>query len=124
MQVADQTATTLRIIEQFNDAFNRHDLDTVMSLMTPDVVFQSMGPAPDGRLFTGQQAVRQFWEAMFATSPDAHFEGEDIVAAGDRCTVLWKYTRTMNGVPGHVRGVDVFRLQDGLIVEKLSYIKG
>ena len=28
------------------------------------------------------------------------------------------------GTKGHVRGVDVFRVKDGLISEKLSYVKG
>jgi hypothetical protein len=25
---------------------------------------------------------------------------------------------------GHVRGVDVFRVRDGLVAEKLAYVKG
>jgi hypothetical protein len=29
-----------------------------------------------------------------------------------------------DGSPGHVRGVDVVRLRDGLVSEKLSYVKG
>jgi hypothetical protein len=29
-----------------------------------------------------------------------------------------------NGVAGHVRGVDLFRMRDGKVAEKLSYVKG
>jgi hypothetical protein len=29
-----------------------------------------------------------------------------------------------NGKPGRVRGVDVFRVRDGKVCEKLSYVKG
>ena len=29
-----------------------------------------------------------------------------------------------DGTPGHVRGVDVFRVRDGKVAEKLSYVKG
>jgi hypothetical protein len=29
-----------------------------------------------------------------------------------------------NGQPGHVRGVDLFRVRDGKVAEKLSYVKG
>jgi hypothetical protein len=37
----------------------------------------------------------------------------------------WVYHWTdAQGIAGHVRGVDVFRFQDGKIAEKLSYIKG
>jgi hypothetical protein len=28
------------------------------------------------------------------------------------------------GKPGHVRGVDIFRVRDGKLAEKLSYVKG
>ena len=35
------TAETLATIERFNDAFNRHDVDAVMTLMTDDVVFEN-----------------------------------------------------------------------------------
>jgi hypothetical protein len=29
-----------------------------------------------------------------------------------------------NGAAGHIRGVDVFRLRDGKVAEKLAYVKG
>jgi hypothetical protein len=29
-----------------------------------------------------------------------------------------------DGSPGHVRGVDVLRLREGKVAEKLSYVKG
>jgi ketosteroid isomerase-like protein len=119
------TAATLATIERFNEAFNRHDVDAVMSLMTDDAVFENTAPPPDGERFVGQAAVRGFWERFFAGSPHAHFETEDIVAAGDRCVVRWRYTwRDAAGGDGHIRGVDLFRVRDGTVAEKLSYVKG
>jgi hypothetical protein len=41
----------------------------------------------------------------------------------DRCVVRWIYHWIRDGEPGHVRGVDVFRLRDGPIAEKLSTVK-
>ena len=32
--------------------------------------------------------------------------------------------RNADGSAGHVRGVDVLRVRDGKVVEKLSYVKG
>jgi ketosteroid isomerase-like protein len=116
----DLDAATLATIERFNAAFNRHDVDAVMALMTDDVVFENTSPAPDGERHEGQAAVRAFWEHFFATSPNARFEVEDIFAAGDRCTVRWRYD--WDG--GHIRGVDLFRVRDGKVAEKLSYVKG
>jgi hypothetical protein len=64
--------------------------------------------------------VRAAWTSFFAESADATFETEDQLVSGDRAVVLWCYT--WDG--GHVRGVDVFRVRDGLVAEKLSYVKG
>jgi hypothetical protein len=49
-----------------------------------------------------------------------HIRAEEIVAAADRCTVRWQY----NFDGGHIRGVDVLRMRDGKVAEKLSYVKG
>lgn len=115
---------SLATVEAFNNAFNRHDVAAIMALMTEDCVFDSTRPVPDGERFEGQAAVRGFWEAFFARSPQARFETEEIFATGDRVVVRWVYHWMRDGVPGHVRGVDVFRIRRGKVAEKLSYVKG
>lgn len=119
-----QSLETLATVARFNDAFNRHDVNGIMALMTADCLFDSTRPPPDGECLSGQAAVRAFWEAMFARSPSARFESEEIVGLGDRCVVRWVYHWIRDGVPGHVRGIDLFRVQDGLVAEKRSYVKG
>lgn len=117
-------AETRRTVDAFNDAFNRHDVDAVMALMTDDCIFESTRPVPDGERLVGQAAVRGFWEAFFSRSPAARFDAEEIVAMGDRCVVRWVYHWVREGAPGHVRGIDLFRVRDGRVAEKLSYVKG
>lgn len=117
-------AETLEIVTRFNDAFNRHDVDGIMALMTDDCVFDSTRPPPDGERLVGQGPVRAFWEGMFARSPHARFESEEVVAMGDRCVVRWVYHWIREGVPGHVRGIDLFRVRSGKVSEKRSYVKG
>jgi ketosteroid isomerase-like protein len=95
-----------------------------MNCMTDDCVFENTRPSPDGTRITGQDAVRAFWESFFQRSPQAHFATEEVIAAGDRCIVLWRYSWIRDGTPGHVRGVDVFRVRDGKVAEKFSYVKG
>ncbi len=117
--------TTEIVVSRFNDAFNRHDVDAIMALMTDDCVFENTSPAPNGQRYEGQDGVRAFWEGMFASTPDAHFDAEEMFAAGDRCTVRWRYTYTApDGTQGHIRGVDVFRIRHGKVAEKLAYVKG
>jgi ketosteroid isomerase-like protein len=123
--MADSSERTLATINRFNEAFNRHDVDGIMAAMTDDCVLENTGPAPDGKRFEGHVAVRAVWNAFFRESPHAYFETEDMFVAGDRCTVRWLYTwRHQDGTQSHVRGVDVFRVRDGKVAEKLAYVKG
>jgi ketosteroid isomerase-like protein len=120
-----QTASTADVITRFNAAFNRHDVPEIMSLMTSDCIFENTYPSPDGTRYEGQEAVRAFWEDFFRSSPHAVFQGEDMITCGDRCVVRWLYTWIDDkGQPGHVRGVDVLRVRDGKVAEKLAYVKG
>ena len=115
---------TLAVVERFNDAFNAHNVDSVMAAMTDDCVFEDTSPAPDGTRIVGQEPVRAYWVKFFADYPTAHFGTEDMFAVGDRCVVQWVYTKLKDGVPWHLRGVDIFRVRDGKVAQKLSYVKG
>ena len=119
-----QDLATRETIDRFNEAFNRHDVDAVMALMTDDCVFESTNP-PDGVRAEGQEAVRACWEDFFRASPSARFDAEEMIVAGDRCTVRWRYDWTnADGSAAHIRGVDVFRVRGGKVAEKLAYVKG
>jgi uncharacterized protein (TIGR03086 family) len=113
------TDDTLSVTRRFNDVFNRRDVDGVMALMTDDVVFEDTMP-PDGRRHEGQAAVRAAWEEFFGSSPRTDFVTEEGVVSGDRATYRWR----LDWDGGHVRGVDVFRVRDGKVAEKLAYVKG
>jgi predicted SnoaL-like aldol condensation-catalyzing enzyme len=110
----------IRLVLQFNEAFNRHDVSGMMQLMSEDCVFENTDPSPDGTVYSGKEAVTQFWQEFFREAPQARIDIEEIFGMGNRCVMRWKYSWG----DGHVRGVDVFKLKDGLISEKLSYVKG
>jgi len=125
MQDIDSTSVvTLEVVNRFNEAFNKHDVDAIMNLMTEDCIFENTRPVPDGERIVGQEKVRTFWEELFKRSPHAQFEAEEIFAAGDRCVVRWIYTWIKDGKKGHVRGVDIFKIHKGKVAEKFSYVKG
>ncbi len=111
---------TLAAIERFNAAFEAHDVDAVMAAMTEDCVFENTSPRPDGERYEGAQQVRAFWATFFAENPHARFTVEEQFAGGDRAVVVWRY----DWPGGHVRGVDIFKVRDGKVQEKLSYVKG
>lgn len=115
---------TRAVIDLFNAAFNRHDADALAAILTDDTVFEDTSPAPDGRLLAGKGAVVAFWRDWFERNPDAQFDAEDIIVCGDRATVLWVYRKQRDGVPWHIRGVDVFTVRAGQVAAKLAYVKG
>jgi predicted SnoaL-like aldol condensation-catalyzing enzyme len=117
--------SSMRIVLEFNEAFNRHDVAGMMKLMSDDCVFENTAPAPDGTVYSGKEAVTQFWQVFFRESPQAHIEIEEIFGLGLRCIMRWRYEwMDEAGQKGHVRGVDIFQVKDGFISEKLSYVKG
>ena len=117
--------SAVRVVLEFNKAFNRHDVAGMMQLMSEDCVFENYAPAPGGAVYSGKEAIAQFWGDFFHASPHAHFEIEEAFGLGRRCVVRWRYDwEDPEGEKGHVRGVDVFQVKDGLICEMLSYVKG
>lgn len=115
----------MRIVLDFNDAFNRHDVAGMMQLMNEDCVFENTEPAPDGTSYKGKAAVTQFWQQFFQESPQAHIEIEEIFGLGSHCIMRWRYSWVdAQDQQGHVRGVDIFKVVEGKIAEKLSYVKG
>jgi ketosteroid isomerase-like protein len=114
------SASTEATVNAFNAAFGRHDVDAVMALMTDDCIFENTLPTPDGEQHVGQKAVRAFWNQFFHDSPRASFETEEMVVAGDRAVVRWRF----DWGDGHIRGIDLFKVRDGKVAEKLSYVKG
>ena len=115
----------LPLIIRFNEALNARDVDTMMNLLTADCVFENTYPAPAGKRYAGQIAVREFWEDFFHGSSEARIEIEEIFGQNDRVVMRWLYRWTeQSGHSGYIRGVDVYRVRDGLIAEKLSYVKG
>lgn len=116
--------STLDVVQRFNDAINRHDAAAVAALLADDTVFENTAPAPDGTRLVGKAAVAAYWERWFVSNPDARFEAEDVVVAGDRCTVQWIYRKTRDGKPWHLRGMDLLTVRHGKIAAKLAYVKG
>ncbi|HRQ39280.1 MAG TPA: nuclear transport factor 2 family protein [Chloroflexota bacterium] len=117
--------TAVRTVLAFNEAFNRHDVAGMMTLMSDDCVFENTAPAPEGTVYQGKEAVTQFWHEFFRQSPQAHIEVEEIFGLGYRCVMRWLYAWVdENGDRGYVRGVDIFQVRDGRISQKLSYVKG
>ena len=120
-----QNDPTWRLLEDFAQAFNRHDLDGVMSRMTDDCVFlTAAGPAREGARFEGQAAVRQAFADFIAERPDVQWNDPVHVIDGDRAITEWRFTCTdPDGRSQDVSGLDVFHLRDGKVWIKSTFRK-
>ena len=74
--------SAMRVALEFNQALNRHDVAAMMALMSDDCVFENTSPAPDGTVYSGKEAVTQFWQDFFRASPQAHIQVEEILGEG------------------------------------------
>jgi ketosteroid isomerase-like protein len=111
----------LALMDRFTAALNSRDLDSVVALVTEDIVFESTSPPLDGVRYDGREAVRQVWGQMLAATPQARFLVEEQFSDGsDRAVVRWRY----EWGDGHVRGVDIIRVRNGQLAESLAYVKG
>ena len=116
---------TVGILEDFCAAWNRHDIEALMSFMTDDCVFESSaGPDACGTRFEGRAAVRAGYMAAWEAVPDAHWGGGQHFVAGDRGLSQWTFTGTRrDGTRVEVTGCDVFTFRGDKIVVKNSYRK-
>jgi taurine dehydrogenase small subunit len=113
------------LLVTFADAWNRHDVDALMSMMAPDGVFEaSGGNTVNGERYEGQQAVKAAYAAIFTTYPDARWNNARHFVVGDRGVSEWTFTGTMkDGKRVEVTGCDLFTFRNGRIALKNSYRK-
>jgi ketosteroid isomerase-like protein len=116
---------TLELLEQFLDAFNRHDLDAIMEHFADDCVFyMPRGAGPRGDRFVGKDAVRAGLATRFEGIPDVHYGDDRHWVCGDFGVSEWTITgTTLAGERLAVRGVDLLEFADGKITRKDSFWK-
>jgi ketosteroid isomerase-like protein len=118
------TQITTAFLDEFGDAWNRHDTDAILASMTEDCVFQnSGGRGPKGRCYQGKEDVRKGIEKIFSSLQDVRWNDPVHFIAGDRGVTEWVMTATTPGGPLEVQGCDVFTFRDGKIAVKNSYLK-
>ena len=118
-------AVTAATLEAFGDAWNRHDIDGLMSFMSDDCVFQAAGGADAcGARHVGTTAVRKAFEAAWETIKDAQWENGQFFVEGDFGVSQWTFTGTApDGSRIETDGVDLFAFRDGKITLKNAFRK-
>ena len=126
----DSAAELERLIQRYNEAWNAHDLDAIVSMHAPDMTFENhtAGEAAQG------DEVRQHIARIFETWPDIRFETRRLYARDGVVTQEWTATATHRntmrrgdlvaeptGKSIRWRGVDVIPFENGLVKRKDVY---
>lgn len=118
------------MIDRYNDAWNAHDVDLIMSMHAPEMVFENhtAGERAEG------EDVRGHIAGIFASWPDLRFEGVRVYAREGVVTQEWTAFATHSkpvkrgdieiaptGKEISWSGVDVIPTEGGLIKRKDVY---
>jgi len=115
---------TTAFLDAFGAAFNRHDADAIVKMMTDDCVFESYaGPDVGGTRYEGPEQVHVGVSKIWAVCPDAHFGQARHFICGDRGVSEWVFTGTYSGQRVEVNGCDIFTFRDGKIAVKNAFRK-
>jgi steroid delta-isomerase-like uncharacterized protein len=106
------------LIDAYNDAWNRQDLDTIHSMHADDIVFQNWTA---GDRVEGADAVRAHIGRIFEQYPTLQFTGRTMRAGDDFVVSEWTAQTTGDGQTREWDGIDVFPIVDGKISRKDVY---
>ena len=110
------------LVVRFTEAFNRDDLDGVMSFMSEDAIYDEF----NGRQSRGRQAVREAFVPQFRGDfGRIRFQTEDLFVDPEsgKALIRWLCTLESDGGSSGWRGLDILHFEEGLLVEKLTYAK-
>lgn len=116
---------TQKILKEFLEAFNRHDLDAIMDYFAEDCVFyMPRGSTPRGDRYVGKTEVRRGLAKRFEGIPDVHYGEDQHWVYRDFGVSEWTLTGTaVSGKKIKVRGVDLLEFARGKIIRKDSFWK-
>jgi ketosteroid isomerase-like protein len=110
------------LVVRFTEAFNREDLEGVMSFMADDAIYDEF----NGRQSRGKQAIREAFVPQFRGDfGKIRFQTEDLFVDPEsgKALIRWLCTLEREGRSSGWRGLDILRFEDGLLAEKHTYAK-
>ena len=130
MSEKDSAVSLEEAIGRYNDAWNAHDLDAIMAMHAPDMVFENHTA---GESASGEEA-RAHIGSIFESWPDINFETRRLYVRDGVVTQEWTATATHQNTmkrgdlvaepTGKVvtwKGIDVIPFEDGLVKRKDVY---
>lgn len=112
-------------LEEYSQAWNDHDIETIMNFMTEDCIFETGGGAERyGTRFAGAEEVKARFIAVWTDIADVQFQNGKHFVDGNRGCSEWTLTGTSKeGAPIEIDGCDLFTFDNKKIKIKASYLK-
>jgi steroid delta-isomerase-like uncharacterized protein len=107
------------LLERYSAAWHAHDVDAIMALHTDDTIFHLHN---GGAAAVGAEAVRQAFELVLALYPDLNARRVAVEIGASHAVAQSVMSATSAGRVVDVDAVDVFRIVDGLISRKDTYL--
>ena len=111
-----------KLVIDFTEAFNRENIDEVMSYFADDAIYDEFNAVRHD----GKDAIRESFVPQFRGDfGRMRFHTEDMfldVPAG-KALIRWLLTFEEAGRAGGWRGLDVLHFADGKLIEKHTYAK-
>ena len=116
---------TLSLMRRHADAWNAHDSEALLKLMTDDCIYDaSAGKSATGERYAGHTALKPAFEAIWTTFKDARWDDAEHFAFGSQGFTTWTFRGTKaDGGKVEVKGLDLLRFRDGKICHKDTYRK-
>ena len=119
-------AEILKLMEDWADAWNRHDFEAVMEKFHDDILFENW----TGGSARGIESLRKAWAPWFRNHGDFVFTTETFIADEEGQRVIWQWTlnwpspeKGYEGKREVRRGADIIEMKDGKVFRKITYSK-
>ena len=122
---SDEAGITISLLESITDAYNRNDIDDVMSFFDEDAVFDhAAGPDINGTRFAGLENIRKVFKGLFENVESVRWDTIDTRIVGDKAYCEFhRVAKLKSGEVQDFLSIDVLTFRDGFIIHKDTFYK-
>ena len=120
--MTDRRDELIQLTNDFVDAFNRMNLDDVVSFFADDGIYEDS----TGGRHIGHDAIRTAFQPLVGGSRGSvRFDGEDVFVETDTGKVLasWRLNLDKDGEVSVIRGIDILEFEADKLKKKMAYMK-
>jgi steroid delta-isomerase-like uncharacterized protein len=121
------TTKAEKMLRDWNEAWNAHEVESILSYFTDDIVFKDLGGA---RVMRGKAQMRTWIDETLSAFPDFRTDLKSLFVSGKWAGSEWVASGTLKGRLHHlqptgkgysVRGASIMELRDGKIKRNTDF---